>query len=43
MEITSENVLCWAKRVEAQRAKFAIMSSCMEVKELDKVKIIKNT
>ena len=42
-EITSENVLCWAKRVEAQRAQSAIMNSLTEVKEFDKVKITKTT
>ena len=31
-EITSEKVMCWAKRVEAQRAQSAIMSSLSEIK-----------
>ena len=39
-EITSENVLCWAKRVEGQRP--AIMNSLAEAKELDKLKIVKS-
>ena len=42
-EITSENVLFWDKRVEAQRAQSAIMDSLTEVKEFDKLKIAKNT
>ena len=42
-EIMSENVLCWAKRVEVQGAQSAIMSSLTEAKEFDKLKIAKNT
>ena len=42
-EITSENLLCWAKRVEAQRAQSAIMNSLTEAKEFNEVKIPKNT
>ena len=42
-EITSENMLCWAKRVEAQRAQSAIMNSLTEAKEFDKLKIVKTT
>ena len=42
-EITSENVLCWAKRVETQRAQSAIMNCLTEAKEFDKLKIVKNT
>ena len=42
-EITSENVLCWAKRVEAQRAQYAIMNSLTEPKEFDKLKNSKET
>ena len=38
----SENVLAWAKRVEAQKAQFTVMSSIMEAKELDKIKIVMN-
>ena len=41
-EITHENVLCLAKRVEAQRAQSAIMNSLTEAKEFDKLKIAKN-
>ena len=40
-KITSENVLSWAKRVEAQRAPSTIMNSLTEVKEFDKLKVIK--
>ena len=36
-EITSENVLSWAKRVEAQSAQSAIMNSLTEAKEFDKM------
>ena len=39
-EITSENVLFWAKRVQVQRAQSAIMNSLMEVKEFDKLKVV---
>ena len=42
-EIISENMLCWAKRMEAQRAQSAIMNSLTEAKEFDKLKIVKNT
>ena len=42
-EIISKNVLSWAKRVEAQRAQSAIMNSLTEVKEFDKLKVVKNT
>ena len=42
-EITKENVLCLAKRIEAQRAQSAIMNSLTEAKEFDKLKIVKNT
>ena len=36
--ITSEQVLGWAKRVEAQRANYAIMDSLTETKVFDKIK-----
>ena len=42
-EITSKNMLCWAKGVEAQRALSVIMSSLTEDKEFDKVKITKTS
>ena len=38
--VTSEQVLVWAKRVETQRAHFAIRTSLSETKELDKIKTI---
>ena len=36
-DITSEQVLGWAKRVEAQRAHSAIMDSLTQTKEFDKI------
>ena len=39
--ITSENVLTWAKRVEAHRAQSARMSTLTEVNEFDKLKVAK--
>ena len=42
-EIPSENMLCWAKRVEVQRAQSVIMNSLTEAKEFDKIKITKIT
>ena len=36
-EITGENVLSWAKRVEAQRVQSAIINSLTEAKEFDKI------
>ena len=39
--ITNEQVLGWAKRVEAQRAQSAITDSLIETKEFDKIKIVK--
>ena len=41
-EITSENVLSWAKRVEVQRAQSAIMNSLTDIKEFNKLKVVKN-
>ena len=35
--ITSENILPWAKRVEAQRAQASAMSAITEAKEFDKI------
>ena len=40
-DITSEQVLGWAKRVEAPIAQSAIMDSLTKTKEFDKVKIVK--
>ena len=42
-EMTNENMLCWAKRVEAQRVQSAIMTNLTEAKEFDKIKLTKNT
>ena len=42
-EIINENVLSWAKTVEAERAQSTIINSLMDVKEFDKLKIVKNT
>ena len=41
VDITSEQVLGWAKRVEAQRAQSAIMDSSTETKEFDKIRTVK--
>ena len=38
-QITSGNVLAWAKKVEAQRAPAAVMSAITESKEFDKIKV----
>ena len=42
-EITSRNVLSWAKRVKVQRAQSAIMNGLTEAKEFDKLKLVKKT
>ena len=42
-EITSENVLPWAKRFKVQRAQSAIINNLTEVNEFDKLKEVKNT
>ena len=39
--VTSEHILVWAKRVEAQRAQSTIITGLSETKEFDKVKTIK--
>ena len=39
---TNKQVLSWARRVEAQRVQSPIMNSLNEVKECDKLKIVKN-
>ena len=41
--INSESVLAWAKRVEAQRAQAAVMSSIIETKECDRIKVSKRS
>ena len=39
--VKSEQILVWAKRVEAQRAQTAIITSLSETKEFVKIKTIK--
>ena len=39
--ITSGGVLAWAKIVEAQRAKAAVLNTLTESKQFDKIKISK--
>ena len=41
VEITSEQVLGWAKSAEAQKAQYAIMDSLTTIKEFDKIEIAK--
>ena len=36
--MTSEQVLAWSKRVEAQRAQSAIINSLSETKDFDRIK-----
>ena len=38
----NENVLAWAKRVEAQIAESTVISSITKAKEFDKIKVSKN-
>ena len=40
--ITSENILSWAKRVEAQRVQAVVMSTITETKEFDKIGVAKH-
>ena len=40
-QITSEGMLAWAKRVEAQRTQAAVLNTIMELRQFDKVKLIK--
>ena len=42
-EITSEDVLSWVKRVKVQRAQSTIMNILTEVKDFDKLKLVKST
>ena len=42
-EVTCEKVLCWAKRVEVQRAQCTIVNSLTETKECDKLNITRTT
>ena len=39
--ITSESVLAWAKRVEAQRAQAAVLNTIMEMRQFNKEKVVK--
>ena len=34
-EMTSEKALCWAKRVDVQKAQSAIMNSVTDIREFD--------
>ena len=38
-QMTSEDVLIWAKRVEVQRAQVAILNDIIESQKFDKVKV----
>ena len=40
-QLTSEGILAWAKRVEAQRAQATVLSTITELRQFDKLKIIK--
>ena len=40
-QITSEGMLAWAKRVEAQRAQAALLNTITESRQFDKVQFIK--
>ena len=42
-QITNENVLAWAKRVEVQWAQVAVMSRITETKEFNKIKVSRPT
>ena len=42
-QTTSEDVLVWVKRVEAQRAQTAILNEIMETSHFNKVKIAQQT
>ena len=42
-QVTSEGVLVWAKRIEAQRAQAAIQNTITESHQLDKVKVTNQT
>ena len=39
--INSETVLAWAKRAELQRVQAAVISSIIETKEFDRIKVSK--
>ena len=38
-EVTSEDMLTWAKRIEVQRAQVAILSNIMESCQFDKIRV----
>ena len=40
-QITSGGALAWAKRVEAKRAQAAVLNIIMELRQFDKVKVVK--
>ena len=40
-QITSKGMLAWAKRVEAQKAHAAVLNTFIELKQFDKVKVVK--
>ena len=40
-QITSEGMLAWTKRVEAQRTQAAVLNTIMELRQFDKVKVVK--
>ena len=40
-DVTSEKVLVWAKRVEAQKVQSTLMTSLLETKDCDKIKTVK--
>ena len=41
-QVTSDGVLIWAKRIEAQRAQATILNNITESCQFDKVKVAKN-
>ena len=40
-DVTSEQVLAWAKRVEAQKAQSAIINSLKETKDFNRIKTLR--
>ena len=40
--VTSENILSWMKRIEAQRAQAVVMSAITETKEFNKIKVARH-
>ena len=39
-QINSENILLWARRIEAQRAQAAILNDITEAPKFDKIKLV---